>query len=339
MSEIHYFPRYSQKENFVTNNTLLLLLRLHQYNRLKFESFVQKLCADAPNIQLSTSWLHFQQQKSTDASVLDGYISQDSVRIAVETKLADSFDLAQLENHLRVFGDEQHKLLIMLSPKAEGIPASALEPIRHLANRRNVQVLHTSFEEVVRNARNCLSEHDEYMQALVDDYESFCSESDLLPKDQYLIFVPPCGKSFEDNIEFKLYYCWATWTRRRTRYLGVYFDKAVRAIGRITKIVHCDVKVDTGKLSISTVEGSGDLTSDEEHRIVAACKNGPQRGWDLSAGHKFYLCDELAETEFRKASTGGIQGHRYIDLREHLKADVPDKVTDLASLLRKHEWN
>ena len=38
MSEIHYFPRYSQPENVVTNNTLLLLLRLHQYKKLQYEA-------------------------------------------------------------------------------------------------------------------------------------------------------------------------------------------------------------------------------------------------------------------------------------------------------------
>ncbi len=116
MSEIHYFPRYAQKENFVTNNTLLLLLRLYQYSRYKFQNFMGRLCADDPEIQLSTSWLHFQQQKATDKSVLDGFISQDSIKIAVETKLGDSFDSDQLENHMTVFKNEQHKLLIMLNP-------------------------------------------------------------------------------------------------------------------------------------------------------------------------------------------------------------------------------
>lgn len=44
MTDIHYFPRYSQPENVVTNNTLLLLLRLYQYNRFKFERFMAALC-------------------------------------------------------------------------------------------------------------------------------------------------------------------------------------------------------------------------------------------------------------------------------------------------------
>ncbi len=34
MRAVHYFPRYSQRENAVTNNALLLLLRLHEFSRL-----------------------------------------------------------------------------------------------------------------------------------------------------------------------------------------------------------------------------------------------------------------------------------------------------------------
>ena len=114
--EFIIFRRYSQKENFVTNNTLLLLLRLNQYNRFKFQNFMESLCGDQEEIQLSTSWLHFQQQKATDKSVLDGFISQDSVKIAVETKLFDSFDLTQLENHLTVFKNEQHEAACCAEP-------------------------------------------------------------------------------------------------------------------------------------------------------------------------------------------------------------------------------
>jgi hypothetical protein len=54
MSEVHYFPRYSQPENVVTNNTLLLLLRLREYSRYKFENFMEKLCGDE-DVQLASS--------------------------------------------------------------------------------------------------------------------------------------------------------------------------------------------------------------------------------------------------------------------------------------------
>jgi hypothetical protein len=107
MSGIHYFPRYSQPENFVTNNTLLFLLRLHQYNRFKFETFVERLCANSDeDIQLGSTSLEFSQQKSSGKSVVDGFISQESIKIAVETKLFDQFSPTQLKNHLAIFGNE-----------------------------------------------------------------------------------------------------------------------------------------------------------------------------------------------------------------------------------------
>jgi len=196
MSDIHYFPRYSHPENVVTNNTLLLLLRLREYSRFKFEKFMEKLCAGADEeVQLAGSWLRFQQQKGTGQSVVDGFIGQDSLKIAVETKLGDAFDAAQLENHLAVFGDEQHKLLILLSRSHDEAADSQLRAVRELAKQRNIQVVSTSFEKIVREARDCLSPHDEEMTALVDDYEAFCSDQELLPKDKYTMFVPPAARS------------------------------------------------------------------------------------------------------------------------------------------------
>lgn len=335
MSEIHYFPRYAQRENFVTNNTLLLLLRLHQYNRFKFQNFMERLCEDQPDIQLSTSWLHFQQQKGTGESVLDGCISQDSIKIAVETKLKDSFDFVQLEKHLAVFGTEQHKLLILLSPTRGSLPESQLTSIRTHAMEKNIQILHTSFEDILEKTRGCLSEHDEEMRALADDYESFCSETDLLPRDRYTLFVPPCGVSVEDNLQFNLYYCPVSWSRRKARYLGIYSNKTVQAIGRITKVVACDV--DLSSNNVKARDGV-DLTKNEEQRILGASRNALKHDWDLKVGHKFYLCDELVKTDFRKKSSGGIMGHRYFDLEEVLGAKIPNSIAELASLLRGRVW-
>lgn len=335
MSEIHYFPRYSQPENVVTNNTLLLLLRLHQYNRFKFEKFMELICADE-EVQLATSWLQFRQQKGTGKSIVDGYIAQDSIKIAVETKLSEAFDPAQLENHLAVFGAEQHKLLILLSPTLGEIPKSQLVQVRQGAMSRNIPVVHTSFEDIVDKTRSCLSEHDEEMLALVSDYESFCSDLNLLPRDQYTLFVPPCGQSFGANEEFRLYYCPATWSRRKARYLGVYAQKTVRAIGQITKIVVCEVDIASG--SVAAADGEMVLTQEEKVRILKATEEARVRDWDISNGHRFYLCDTFQPTDYHKTSRGGIMGHRYFDLEKVLGSKVPEDVSILAAMLRQHEW-
>jgi hypothetical protein len=124
--------------------------------------------------------------------------------------------------------------------------------------------------------------HDEEMLALVSDYEAFCSDMSLLPKDEYTVFVPPCGQSFEENEEFRLYYCPATWTRRNAKYLGIYKDKRVRAIGQIVKVVACNVNLDANTATILP-NGAETLTAEEEQRILGASRKAQKRGWDISA--------------------------------------------------------
>ena len=335
MSEIHYFPRYSQQENVVTNNTLLLLLRLHQFNRLKFEKFIDLLCDDQ-EIELASSWLQFRQQKGTGKSVVDGFIAQESLKIAVETKLKGSFDPRQLENHFAAFRDEQHKVLILLRAALGEISTVQLALLQQQAESQNIQLVHASFNDVVMKARQCLSEHDEEMRALVGDYESFCSDSDLLPRDQFTLFVPPCGQSFKANERLRLYYCPATYSRRKAKYLGIYKDRKVRAIGEITKRAVCTVNLP--HRAVTVVDGAVTLTPDEKERIIEATNDARSRSWDITAGHRFYLCDSMEPTEFSKASSGGIMGHRYFDLEHVLGSSLPKGLTALAAALREHEW-
>jgi hypothetical protein len=336
MSELHYFPRYSQPENVVTNNTLLLLLRFREFNRFKFEKLMEAICSEQ-EVQLASSWLQFRQQMGTGKSVVDGFISQDSIKIAVETKLAETFDAIQLQNHLAVSGTEQHKLLILLSPLLGANSIQQLALIREQATPRNIQVVHTSFEEIVEKARNCLSTHDEEMVALVNDYEAFCSYMELLPRDKYTVFVPPCGQSFDENKAFRLYYFPVTWTRRNARYLGIYKDKCVQAIGDIAKVVACNVDVHARTVTVQP-GGAKAVTAEEQERIIGASRVALERDWDLSLNHKFYLCDALVGTAFRKTSPGGIMGHRYFDLQEVLGDNVPDNIDELAERLKQHTW-
>ncbi|MEW5797278.1 MAG: hypothetical protein AB1772_13100 [Candidatus Zixiibacteriota bacterium] len=334
MSVIHYFPRYSQAENFVTNNTILLLLRLREFDRLKFEKLMEELCAEVDEeAALSGSWLHFRQQVKTGKSVVDGFIAQDSIKIAIETKLGGTFDLKQIENHLAVFANEQHKFLILLNPTQGELPQERLESIRQLAATRAAQILPLTFQDIIEKARGRYGQYEEVL-ALIEDYEAFCSEMSLLPRDQVTLFVPPCGQSYEDNIQFRLYYCSATWSRRRAKYIGIYKDRKISAIGRIAKIVVCDIDMVTNK----TVKNSESITPEETERILGAAVNARKRNWDLTVGNKFYLLDALEATEFRKSSPRGIMGHRYLDLEEILNRRPPDDLAELAAILREYTW-
>lgn len=335
MRSIHYFPRYSQPENVVTNNTLLLLVRLHEFSRLKFERVIEELC-EGEDAEFSPQWLQFSQQVKASTSVVDGFIAQESVKIAVETKRYGYFSADQLERHLELFSDEQNKLLILLSPNLDSNGEEQLKLCKGTASKRGIEVVHTSFESLIKLTRGQLSDFDEEMGALVDDFELFCSEFKLLPADEYKLFVPPCRYSRSDNEKFRLYYCPADRPVRKAKYLGVYADRCIWDIGQISKIMACSV--DLSSRTVNVVDSETSLTDDERLRIIGATEGATNHNWNIALGNRFYLCDEWAPTEFRKSTPGGIMGHRLIDLRETLSAGIPKTTTEIAKALQGKFW-
>jgi hypothetical protein len=103
------------------------------------------------------------------------------------------------------------------------------------------------------------------------------------------------------------------------------------------KVVACNVNLGANTATVLS-DGPETVTAEEEQRILGASRNAQNHGWDLSVGHKFYLCDALEETAFRKTTSGGIQGHRYFDLEKVLGGEIPDSVGELAEQLRQHTW-
>ncbi len=325
MADVHYFPRYTQRENFVTNNTLLLFQRLYDYNLRKFGKFLMELNEDLDSFA-GLLGLHINQQIRTGNSVPDGFIVQHPLKIVIETKMHEGFSGSQLRRHLNTNQEHPDLVLMLLSPRGE--PSEKL-----VASLRNdkAKIVITSFRDIIGAARRCLSEHDEDMNALVDDYEAFCSESDLLPRDDYTLFIPPCGESYEVNARLKLYWCPDHRNIRKSKYLGIYTNKAVRHIGRIREVVSCYLNED-GTLNVI----EGEPNSDEQERIKMAMQEG-----GVSQGHKFFLCSEMEETSFKKQTKGGMQRHRYFDLgAEVLEGDenVPNNLAELAEELRKIPW-
>lgn len=326
MADVHYFPRYTQRENFVTNNTLLLFQRLYDYNLRKFGKFLMELDENLASYS-DRLGLHINQQIRTGNSVPDGFIIQHPLKIVVETKMHEGFSGSQLRRHLDTKSNEEHPDLVLMLLSPQGEPDEKL--VASLRDKATIVI--TSFREIIGAARGCLSEHDEDMNALVDDYEAFCSESKLLPRDHYTLFMPPCGETYEINARLKLYYCSRHRNIRKSKYLGIYTNKAVRHIGRIREVVSCYLNED-GTLNVT----EGKPNSDEQERIKTAMhEGGPRRD------HKFFLCSEMEETFFEKRTKGGMQRHRYFDLgAEVLGGDenVPSSLAELAEELRKIPW-
>lgn len=338
MAQITYFPRYSQRENIATNNTLLLMSKLYDYNRLKFGKFLAKLGDESSDIAENLH-LQFSQQKGTGASVVDGFILQESMKLVVETKLKDpNFSIDQLKRHLLAFDQgeykERYRMLILLSPGRTEPSKDILE-----ATGKEVPTLYTTFEHIIATVRDCLSDHDEEMLAVLEDFEAFCSGEDLLPRDEFTMFVPPCRLSFGDNVRYRLYYSPRSRNRRKSQFLGIYADKSVRRIGRITKIVPCRIDIEQDKV-VPLSSYKGEISEEENDRILGATEAAKERGWDISDSHNFYLCDEMFETDFKKISSGGIPSHRYFDLGKVLDLnELPSDVQEIGARLKCRTWN
>ncbi len=73
MSKVHYFQRYVQRENVVTNNTMLLFSRLYHHSPLKFKKFLESLIEFEVEVGVN-----FSQQERNLSSTPDGIIAQES---------------------------------------------------------------------------------------------------------------------------------------------------------------------------------------------------------------------------------------------------------------------
>lgn len=333
MTQITQFPRYSQKENWGTNHTLLLMRRLYEFNPSKFRLFLEKLGDESADIAPHLGVV-FGQQIRGQESIPDGGFMQESVKVIVETKTGTPFDRDQIRRHLDGLKKVEHGLLILLSPTVEQIPNVEL-------TTGDKPLLPTTFANVIKCAQECLADHDEEMMSVVDDFEAFCSEEGLLPRDDFMLMMVPCGHTYEVNKKCHLYYYPANSPHRNTGYLGIYTNKSIRRIGEIKKRVECTVDLKAGRVITDDLD-TDDLDTDDlekyERRILNAAQAEKNRGGDISHDHKFYICDKLVPTDFKKNSAGGLRNCRYLDLGTYFDGDLPS-VEEIANRLKNESWD
>lgn len=337
MTNVFYFARYSQRENFATNNTLLLMYRLYETSRRQFQDFLTKLLDETADVPIAALGLQMSQQESSGKSVLDGFLYQSAVRIGIEAKAPRAeFDKQQLLNHLERFDDGGSGYLLLLRPDKVDLAEDAWRELHDEAKKKRVIVYSITFQQIIESFRDCLRPHDDELHELIHDFESFCSEHDLLGTDDVTIFVPPCGQSFEINVKHKLYFCPSDWSRRKVKYLGIYREKAVQYIGEISKIVHCELN---GEQLLKAGGGPLSLSTSETTRIAGAISDARKTtGWDITTGHKFFLCDDLIPTDFRKSDRGGIMGHRYLNLQGYFSDRKRMALPEIAAALAGKTW-
>ena len=335
MSLIHYFPRYNQKENQVTNNTQLLLSRLYYHSPLKFEKILNEILTDEIfNLNVG---VNFSQQNKGHNSIPDGSISQESFQILIETKTSSGFSANQLIRHLSGF-DKQYsdKILLALSPY--DVPVEVITKVnRHIksGDPKRIRFTATTFAQIIAAVRNNISEYETEISEVLNDFEEYCIESKLVNyHESSTLLAFSTSRSHKENKKYNLYYDPATRNNNhKFTYLGLYRNKKIYAIGKYSKTVYCDLY--EGKL-VPTRGETLDITDDEYQRIKDIIEETDY--YDLRYGNKFTLVDEFIKTEFKKDSPYGMRQKQYFFLKNYTDKAAEMSTEEIAEFLKKKTW-
>lgn len=112
---ISQFQKYSQKENTVTNNILLMLSRLNDLKVDYYKDLIEKI---SDGEQPYYPQANFLQQVSSTQGVIDGCIEVIASKIVIETKLRQKELITKLTKYGNVFKkDSQNQLWHLSSQK------------------------------------------------------------------------------------------------------------------------------------------------------------------------------------------------------------------------------
>ena len=336
MSTIHYFQRYSQLENVATNNTLLLLSRLYQHSPNKFKGFLNDLLSDT---DLEAGIL-FNQQERGKGSVPDGNISQISFKVVVETKLHQHFSISQLKDHLNSFNNEDHKILLSLSPK---LPSTSFrneidkEIIAFNTNKNvSIKYIPTTFQIIVEKFKNILEDYDVELIEIINDYEDYCINDNLITDEEYRMRAVTCGWTLNENFQYSLYYDKVKDSYSDHSYIGIYSEKSIKGIGKLENVIEADL-LSNGKLQIKNYTAHPKPQQEQNIiNVIAAAKRN--NNWDIATAHNFFCVEKFYETDFRKITKYPLQGTKFFNLKTELNLTTLPDTEKIAELLRNITW-
>ena len=334
---IHYFQRYHQKENVATANTMLLLSRLYQYSPDKFYRALKDI-ARLDNLEAEPI---FTIQEKNEKSIPDATISQAGFKLVVETKrYAGAFSLEQLEHHLNAFGRGSRNVLLTLAPTE--LKPQFKDCVKQIVAQHNrsydtpVRHAHATFTSVIEAVGGTLDERDYEMQEILDDFRDYC-EHDGLTKDdgaETRLRMQLANATFDYAVTHSLYYCSLETRLRDFRYLGLYRDKSLRAIGTVTGA--CSVSFADDQETMRHL--AGQVPEDWKNQILDALDHEVETGVSRTIDRKFFFVDRFYETNFRKVTSGASMGGRVFDLCEVLGLKELPETEEIASLLNQHTW-
>ena len=139
-----------------------------------------------------------------------------------------------------------------------------------------------------------------------------------------ILRIVPCNKSFELNKKYRLYFQPEFRGYSNHQFTGIYTAKEVKYIGKVNKVFLAELTKE-GTLITKKISGNGEITSEEENRIINTIRAFPEiYGYgDISKGHIFFLFDDndFCPTKFKKLTSRGLRKNKYYELKSLLNIE------------------
>ncbi len=304
MSELSYFQRYSQRENHITNNVLLMLRMLYRQHPSKLQTVIEGVLtqSDVEDLELEVGPVFKQQQVASD-SIPDAIIHQQPFVVMVEVKPGDKWNRPQIKRHIKSAKSlgERNTVLLLLSKAHDPMFDTKLI---ELSKKSNVRLVHSTFETLINliDSEAVVALHETNLRDVVDDFKDLLWEEDLLD-DPYEMFAFGCSQTLEWNLENRIYYDHLSRPSKANVLTGFYSKKEIHAIGSVT----CTVVGSPAKGW--TVESKHKSKSDKD--VIKDVKNRVKStAGDFSEEPlRWYIYDELFKTSFKKSTPYGYYGH------------------------------
>jgi len=346
MSIIRNFPRYSTKENIVTNNVMLLLGRIYKIDPALFERFmVSVLELDA--LQIGPTFN--QQSSSGGEGIPDAMIFQPNFRIVVEAKLTDDVFWGK-ERYTSHFHNENSRILLTVSkkkitePRMGEFTTALAEYDREKGGVGNTIHRHLTYVALVDGIRQTVetsrTRYKIEIDELTDDFEGFLSELGLIDDEHLRMHVVPVGQTHDQNLEHSLYYNQTAINYSAHKFIGLYYWKEVRFVGE-PKVVLIPHRQEDGSFQYTFQKGEEHFTAQRRATFEEFLNEFvADEGHGDDGGLRYHLVDQWHPTHFLKESAGGIMGPRHCFLPDYIENITQTSTADeIASKLNGKIWD
>ena len=335
---ISQFQKYSQKENTVTNNVLLMLSRLNDLKVEYYKSMIEKLSDGGQSYEPQANFL---QQVGSNRGIIDGFIEVKASKIVIETKLSQRELIKKLTKYGDVFKKGVQNQLWHLSSNSYSEEEVEIinEKLKQEYPQIPIEFNNLLFLNLIENLEEIYEEnvHDYELKLLYEDFRDYCYEQRLVNDSAYKLLFVPTGWSYKWNLKHKMYFCPTNWHKQDFSFFGLYKYKSVRSFTKVENIIQANYDFPSNSLTIF----SKNYTDRQIERLRSALLDFGESQSDL----KYYILpeNEFYTTDFKKGSKGGIQSFRYKDLRHFIEEEnqvyLENQNTErIAEILKNKVW-